>query len=198
MNSPQKNRKQILYNVFDQQDYSFSKKTEHSDHDAKLNNITANLTKLNIPDQQDLPDHSHVQVDLDYLFGCYKAFLQKISSDEDFGQGENEQKIQVLLEIINQSSQNVELSIGASIFLFEIIQKFRLESEQTAVILEVIFELIPMFIEQKNFYMIICMLEIITVVGPHETSLAHINRIISLIMDDNIKVVQECAVLALQ
>ena len=56
-------------------------------------------------------------------------------------------------------------------------------------ILEVIFELIPMFTEQKNFYMIICMLEIVTVVGPHETSLTHINRLISLIMDDNVKVV---------
>jgi hypothetical protein len=37
--------------------------------------------------------------------------------------------------------------------------------------------------------MIVCMLEIVTVVGPHEVSLSHINRLISLIMDDNVKVV---------
>lgn len=51
INSPQKSRKQILYNVFDkdqQLDYSMSKKDNMSEPDYKLNNITANLIKMNI------------------------------------------------------------------------------------------------------------------------------------------------------
>lgn len=47
----------------------------------------------------------------------------------------------------------------------------------------------PIFTEQKNIYMMLCLLEIVTVVGPHEVSLGNINRLISVIMDDNVTVV---------
>jgi len=45
--------------------------------------------------------------------------------------------------------------------------------------------------------MVICILEILIVIGPHEISLQNINKLISIIMDENLKVIKELAVLAL-
>ena len=130
------------------------------------------------------------EVNLELLFGCYKAFLEKIDKDSDFSSGSNSRKIRMLLEIISGSVENVELGMGACIFLFEIVFRFKVEKESTDLILESIYGEMERFVESGNYHIVLCMLEIIIVIGHHEVSLDNINKLIALIMDENITVIQ--------
>jgi len=173
------------------------KKASPSEVD-KMNTMAANLYKLSMIDNQNPNQESNIrnvhikakieevvlnddEVDLAVFEQSYKAFLGKISVDSDFQNSENEQKIQKLLEFF--SNENPELCIGSSVFLWEILYKYKssLSPNDIEAVLQRSFNLIEPTLNAKNFYLVISLLEIIAIIGPHETSFANIKVVASIL-----------------
>ncbi len=206
--SPDKTSKQIMKRVFDEEFAinSSARKKNKSTHDNekkdspsevnKMNTMAANLLKLSMIDNQSQEANitninnkaksQHIvwnddEIDLNIFDHSYKTFLSKISADSEFQNSENEQKILMLLEFF--SDENPELSIGSSVFLWEILYKYKksLNNSDIESILERCFAHIEISISSKNYYLLISLLEIIAIIGPHETSFANIKLIASIL-----------------
>ena len=163
----------------------------------KMNTMAANLLKLSMIDnsqqESNIKGAMHIQskteevilnddeLDLNVFDQSYKTFLNKISIDSDFQNSENEQKILKLLDFF--SDENTEISLGSSVFLWEILYKYKssLSNSDIESILTRCFGFIEPTMASKNYYFLISLLEIIAVIGPHETSFSNIKLIAAIL-----------------
>ena len=100
-------------------------------------------------------------VDFEYMDSCYKTFLSSVANDQVFSQVDSDMKIRILVE--NLSHPKDEISLGALIFLFEIVYGYRESLSESAIelILTEIFYFIPLFYEKKSYYLVLASLEVV-------------------------------------
>lgn len=135
--------------------------------------------------------------DLDVLQTSYNKFSQRISQLKSYKSSENSDKISVILEFL--TNQDLEMILGSALFLWDLIYRFKesISDFDTIKVLEKSFELLQVSYERKNFYLVVILLEILTMIGPHEVSFANIKIIASLLKDSQQEIVQSAAYLAL-
>jgi hypothetical protein len=82
--------------------------------------------------------------------------------------------------------------MGTLIFIFEIIYNYReaLNNTDISLILLELFKRIPEYYAQKNFYMVICCLEILGLIGPHNISFNNVKLLIQILMEDSMPLLQ--------
>lgn len=222
--SPDKSSKQIMKRVFDEEfalNSSARKKSKSplntekrgspSEFD-KMNTMAANLLKMSLLENnnnEEIPKNIHIhaksekevfyddELDLEVFEQSYKTFLNRISADSEFQKCDNDQKIKVLLE--HFTHEQTELAIGSSVFLWEILYKYKssLNQQNIELILDRCFSLIEPVYLSKNFYLLISLLEIIAVIGPNETSFANIKAIAQILKNSQQRILATKAFLAL-
>ena len=77
-------------------------------------------------------------------------------------------------------SDNLDITMGTLIFIFEIIYNYReaLGDTEISLILLEVFKRIPEYFAIKNFYMVICCLEIVALIGPHNIAFNNVKLLI--------------------
>lgn len=218
--SPDKSSKEVMKRVFDVEFALTSsakksplKKTaiisKQQEMDQKMTTMAENLLKMSLlesgkpVDSMKLSFHEQTIIkndddfDLDLLHLSYSKFMEYISEDKEYKYASNEEKIIFVLKCFE--NEDTQISLGSAIFLWDLLYKYKesLSDEEITQILEKVYYLLPFEYENKNFYLLIVFLEIITILGPNEISFSNIKIIASLLKDSSLELVQKSAYLAL-
>lgn len=222
--SPDHTSNQVMRRVFDEEfsiGSSAKKKinnlspqkvvSKEKEMETKMNTMAENLLKMNLFDAASGTDATTTKlsvhetreiindddIDLDVFSTSYQNFGEIILNFSEYKNAENEEKIKIILNFF--TDQNSELSIGSGLFIWEILYKFKEEISQMELelVLNRVFEILVQTYEQKHYYLLIILLEIIALAGPNEISFQNIKFIAALLKESSLEVIQSGAYVAL-